>query len=99
MWACPVNETTELVSGMAAPQFEDESSWVRGSELVQGSSGSFVSFLLIVDVFTNLEGYAHPRLKAAYLDWLVGGHKFATTFGTTRELRFCGHLISHDVTT
>jgi hypothetical protein len=39
-----VNEVTELVSGMPAPQFGDESSWVRGSDVVQGSSGSCVSF-------------------------------------------------------
>jgi hypothetical protein len=31
---------TEPVSGMPAPQLGDESSWVRGSELVQGSSSS-----------------------------------------------------------
>jgi hypothetical protein len=31
----PVNEMTELVSGTPAPQFGDESSRVRGSELVQ----------------------------------------------------------------
>jgi hypothetical protein len=41
----------QLVSGMPAPQFGDESSWVRGSELVQGSSGSGVSFWLMKDVF------------------------------------------------
>jgi hypothetical protein len=36
----------ELVSGMPAPQFlGDESSGVRGSELVQGLNGSYVSFL------------------------------------------------------
>jgi hypothetical protein len=34
----------ELVSGMPAPRFGDESSWVLGSELVQGWSGSCVSF-------------------------------------------------------
>jgi hypothetical protein len=28
MWFWPVNEMTELVSGMPAPQFGDESSWV-----------------------------------------------------------------------
>jgi hypothetical protein len=33
-----------LLFGMPAPQFGDESSWVRGSELVQGSSGCTVSF-------------------------------------------------------
>jgi hypothetical protein len=44
MWFWPVNEMTELVSGMPAPQFGDESSSVRGSELAQGSSGSVRSF-------------------------------------------------------
>jgi hypothetical protein len=37
-WA--INEITELVSGMPEPQFRDESSWMRESGLVQGSSGS-----------------------------------------------------------
>jgi hypothetical protein len=44
MWFWPVNETTELVSGMPAPQFGDESSRVRGSGMVQGSRGSVRSF-------------------------------------------------------
>jgi hypothetical protein len=39
MWFSPINETTELVSGMPAPQLGDESLPVRGSELVQGWSG------------------------------------------------------------
>jgi hypothetical protein len=38
----PVNEMIELVSGMPAPQFGDEFSRVRGSQLVQGSSGSVI---------------------------------------------------------
>jgi hypothetical protein len=38
---------TELVSGMKARQFGDESSWVRGSELFQGSSCFCDSFLFI----------------------------------------------------
>jgi hypothetical protein len=58
----PVNEMTELVSGMPAPQFGAESSWVRGSELVQGSSGSCVSFSLMWDVFVYPQGYAYHRL-------------------------------------
>jgi hypothetical protein len=33
----PVNERTELVSGMPEPQSREESSRVTGSELVQGS--------------------------------------------------------------
>jgi hypothetical protein len=40
MWFWPVNEMIELVSGMPAPQLGDESSWVWGSQMVQGSSGS-----------------------------------------------------------
>jgi hypothetical protein len=36
----PVNEMTELVSGLLTPPFGDEFSSVRGSKLVQGSSGS-----------------------------------------------------------
>jgi hypothetical protein len=44
MWFWPVNEMIELVSGMPAPQFGDESSWVRGSELLQGLSGSVTCF-------------------------------------------------------
>jgi hypothetical protein len=70
MWFCPVNEMTELVSGKPAPQLGDESSWVRGSELVQGSSGSCVSFWLIWGVFAYPlrcfcvpAGYPYPRLK------------------------------------
>jgi hypothetical protein len=38
MWFWAVNEMTELVSRMPAPQFGDESSWVRGSELIQGQA-------------------------------------------------------------
>jgi hypothetical protein len=34
----PFNEMIELVFGMPASQFRDESSWVRGSELVQAVS-------------------------------------------------------------
>jgi hypothetical protein len=41
---------TELVSIKPAPQFRNEFSWVRGSELIRGSSGSCVSFWLS-DVF------------------------------------------------
>jgi hypothetical protein len=51
MWFCPVNEMIELVSGIPAPQFGGEFSWVRGSELVQGSSGSCVSFRMMQDAF------------------------------------------------
>jgi hypothetical protein len=39
-----INEMTELVSCMPTPQFGDESSWMRGSELVEGLRGSYVSF-------------------------------------------------------
>jgi hypothetical protein len=39
VWFWPVNEVIELVSGMPAPPFGDESSLVRGTEPVQGSSG------------------------------------------------------------
>jgi hypothetical protein len=45
MWFWPVNEMIELVSGMPAPQFGDKSSSVRGSELVQSSSGSCVTLI------------------------------------------------------
>jgi hypothetical protein len=41
---------TELVSGMPAPQLGDESSWVLGSELVESSRGSCISFWLTWDV-------------------------------------------------
>jgi hypothetical protein len=44
MWLWPVIEMIELVSGMPAPPFGDESSWVRGSELDQGWSGSVSCF-------------------------------------------------------
>jgi hypothetical protein len=40
----PVPVSDLLVSGIPAPHFEDESSLVRGSEVVQGSSGCYVSF-------------------------------------------------------
>jgi hypothetical protein len=66
MWFWPVNEMIEPVSGMPAAQFGDESLWVRWSQLVQGSSGSCVSFWLMWDVF------ACPGLKAtgvAQLNW------------------------------
>jgi hypothetical protein len=39
--------------------------WVRGSELVQGSSGSCVSFNLYV--FAYPRGYEYPRLKITAL--------------------------------
>jgi hypothetical protein len=51
MWFWSVNVMIGLVSGMPAPQFGEESPWVWRSELVQGSSGSRVSFLLTYDVF------------------------------------------------
>jgi hypothetical protein len=55
MWVWPVKEMTELVSGMPAPKFYDESSWVRGLELVQGSSGSFFRFdIRCVRVFPKM---------------------------------------------
>jgi hypothetical protein len=53
MWFWPVDEMIELISGMPTPQSEDESSWMRGSELVQNSSSSCVSFWLLYEVFTN----------------------------------------------
>jgi hypothetical protein len=40
LWLWPVNEMIELVSGLPAPEFEDESFWLQGSELVQGSDDS-----------------------------------------------------------
>jgi hypothetical protein len=46
---------------MPAPQSGDESSWVRGSELLQGWSDSCVSFWLLQDVL------AYPRLKTTGL--------------------------------
>jgi hypothetical protein len=49
---------TELVSGMPAPQFGDESSRVRGSELVQGSSGSRVRCFHVPH---NTWGYANKE--------------------------------------
>jgi hypothetical protein len=61
MWFWPVNEIIDLVSGMPAPQFGDESSWVQESELVKGSSGSCVLFWLMYDVL------AYPRLKTTAL--------------------------------
>jgi hypothetical protein len=44
MWFWPVSVMLESASGTSAPQFGDESSWVPGSELFQGSNVS--SFLL-----------------------------------------------------
>jgi hypothetical protein len=38
----------ELLSGMPAPQFRDESLCVVGSELVQGSSGSIRCFHILI---------------------------------------------------
>jgi hypothetical protein len=61
MWFWLVNEMIKFVSGMSAPQFGDESSWVLGSHLVQGPSGFCVSSLLRHDVF------AYPRLKTSGL--------------------------------
>jgi hypothetical protein len=66
----PVNEMTELVSGMPEPQFGDEYSWVRGSELVHGSNGSCVSFWLRYGVFAYLHRYAYPRFKTITLNHL-----------------------------
>jgi hypothetical protein len=64
MWFWPVNEMTELVSGMPAAQFGDESSWVRGSELVQGSRGSCVSFWYMQGVFPYpLKCLSIPQVK------------------------------------
>jgi hypothetical protein len=62
MWFWAVNEMIELVSGMPVPQFGDESSWVQGSELVLGSSGSCVSFWSMQDVLRK------PVSRLLYLD-------------------------------
>jgi hypothetical protein len=64
MWFWPVSEMIELVSGMPAPQFGDESSWVGGSELVQGSSGSEISRR------TPVEDHCFSRLSRAVECWL-----------------------------
>jgi hypothetical protein len=65
---------TELVSGMPSPQFGNESSWVRELKLVKGSSGSCVSALWMLDVFTYLvkclrvpaKMWEPPRLKTLW---------------------------------
>jgi hypothetical protein len=44
MWFWPVNKTIELLSVMPAPQFGDESSWVRGSDPNEGSKYSVFRF-------------------------------------------------------
>jgi hypothetical protein len=55
MWFWRVNETTELASGMSAPEFRDESLWGRGSELVQDSSCScLLSPTIFIWVFSIL---------------------------------------------
>jgi hypothetical protein len=41
----------EFVSDMSRPQFGDEYSIVRGSELVQCLNGTYVSFCFMQDVF------------------------------------------------
>jgi hypothetical protein len=92
MWFWLVNEIIELVSGMPAPQFVDESSWVRGSELVQGSRCSCVSFWCKMssrtppppgDVFAYPPGYAYLTLKTTgiwqpfqWVDRCTGGIKY-----------------------
>jgi hypothetical protein len=66
MWFWAVNEMTEPVSGCQHLNSGTNLRWVWGSELVQGSSGSCVSFCLMSD------GFACPRLKTtgvAELDW------------------------------
>jgi hypothetical protein len=56
MWFWPVNEMTELVSGMPAPQLGHESSGVRGSELLQGSSGSVRCFHVLHKIYSRTPG-------------------------------------------
>jgi hypothetical protein len=59
MWFRPVNEMVELLSGMPVPPFEDESSRVRRSEVVQGSGGSVKCFRLPQRV-TRTPGWRAP---------------------------------------
>jgi hypothetical protein len=86
----------QLVSCMPAAQFGDECSWVRGTELIQGSSGSSASFWLMYDVFKYPRGYAYTRLNTTALK-----HKyFASTFGqvwVTVRLRWVVSWGSHYV--
>jgi hypothetical protein len=57
-----VNEMIELVSSLPAPQFGDESSRVRRSELVQ-------DFNCSVRCFRLSPGYAYPRTKTTELEF------------------------------
>jgi hypothetical protein len=69
----------EVVSGVPAPQFDDESSPVQESELVQGSNGSCVSFSIdVIRVCFRVppnnsshtpRGYAY---HSNFTDWLCG---------------------------
>jgi hypothetical protein len=63
MWFWPVNEMTELVSGMPAPQCGDESSRTRGSELHQCSSGFYFPFLIDVTMFSSIPYDVHTESK------------------------------------
>jgi hypothetical protein len=51
-WLRRANDIIELVSGMQTPQFGNEFSRVQGSEVIEISSVSCVSFQLMYDVFT-----------------------------------------------
>jgi hypothetical protein len=86
LWFWPVNKMIELVCGMPTPQVEDESSWVRGSDLVQGSSGSCVSSLIDVRCFRMLPGVGVPQ---AEVHW-YGQLKINWRFGETHRPRLQG---------
>jgi hypothetical protein len=103
LWFWPVNEMIELVSGMPAPQFGEESSWVWGSEMAQGSSGSCVSFWLVQDDFAYPPGYTYQRLKTTELfDHFVcqihiKPKRLEPEASSSSKLRMCRYILSPDM--
>jgi hypothetical protein len=66
----PVNEMTELVSGMPVPQFGDESSWVLAVPVFRFYLCKTYS-LTTWDVVAYPQGYAYPRFKDNwYIDYV-----------------------------
>jgi hypothetical protein len=63
MWLWPVHDINQRVSGMPSPQFGNESSWIRGSELVQRASGCVRSFHVFPKMSSSIPGVRVPHVK------------------------------------
>lgn len=82
MWFWSANEIIELVPGIPVPQFRDESSWIRGSELVRSSSVSVGCFLIHpkTSSHTLIEGH-WCRIQSSGCSLVQVLRRFGETYG------------------